>query len=225
MPFKEQNRRDSWPPTIVHLQDDDSTPIDDIDENPFVYFLTSPSPEDAEDEPDYFEDLTAGIEAENEIRTLVREVSPSAIQRIPLEAEDDSCSSTKDHRSFAMPLSLRDFTLAHESKKHDKKMQKQQVGDRNCPTQALRGRRLTSSRTSRGRGKARSLSAPRAHSWREPSPEVYSIPEEREDTELDVTPQLSSNTHADKAEPVLKETTIIVNAMKRVKKRVRWALP
>jgi hypothetical protein len=227
MPFKEQNRRDSWPPTIVRLRNNDSTPIDDIDENPFAYFLTSTSPRGSETECDYFEDLTAGIESDDEVRTPIREVSPSAIQRIPFETKDDSRSSTKDIESFPVPLTLRDFTLSHESKKHDKTLQKQQMGNLDYPTPSLRGRhtiRLTSSRLGRGRGMVRSLSATRAHSWREPSPEVYPIPEEREEAEQDLSPQLYSDVHGHKRDSAVRGEAVVANATK-VKKRVRWALP
>ena len=114
--FKEVNRRDSWPPTILRLHDDDLSP-EEIDANPFAYFLTSPGPED-DDEYEYYEDLSAGIEASNEPKTPVREVSPSSLQRTPSETAEDSHAS----KGFAIPLSLRDFSIAHSNSKKEKKV-------------------------------------------------------------------------------------------------------
>jgi hypothetical protein len=225
MPFKEQSRRDSWPPTIIHL--DDSSAIDDIDEDPFPYFLTSPAPEDTGDETSCFEDLTAGIEAGNEAGTSVREVSPSAIQRAPFQAEGDSYSSKKNIKSFGISLGLRGLRLARELRKHNR-VDGQRVDGLNVPTSTARGRnniRLTSRRESRGRGKARSLSTPRAHSWREPSPEVYPIPEEREDAEPELTPQPSSDIHVQAEGPMSRKKDRAIDTKTEVKKTVRWALP
>ncbi|RAL64142.1 hypothetical protein DID88_002035 [Monilinia fructigena] len=109
MPFNELQRRDSWPPTIIHLRENNGD-IESIDDNPFSYFLTSPG----EITDDDIDDFSAGIESDEEEKPEVREVSPSALQRAPLNDDDDD-----DHEDvlfgFAMPLSLKDFTRAHES--------------------------------------------------------------------------------------------------------------
>lgn len=225
--FKEINRRDSWPPTILRLHEDDLSP-EEIDTNPFAYFLTSPTPEDDEDY-EYFEDLSAGIEASNEPTTPVREVSPSSLQRTPLETADDSHVG----RAFGLPLSLRDFTLAHSPSKKDKKSlpDATDFGQPSPPpTPALRGRGMVRLAPNRGRGqtRSRSLSSPRPHSWREPSPDVWSIPEEREDTGLDDVPPLSLDWAEDSAqasgaeEAVIFEEPTHLPAKKKAKKRVHW---
>lgn len=226
--FKEVNRRDSWPPTILRLHDDDLSP-EEIDANPFAYFLTSPGPDD-DDEYEYFEDLSAGIEASNEHKTPVREVSPSSLQRMPLETDDDSHAG----KGFALPLSLRDFALAHsDSKKEKKALHRMADPDhtpQTPPTPALRGRgtvRLAQTARGRGHTRSRSLSSPRPHSWREPSPDVWSIPEEKEDTGLDDVPSLSLDWQEDSAQAsgaeealVFEEPTELVK--KKTKKRVHW---
>jgi hypothetical protein len=225
--FKEVNRRDSWPPTILRLHEDDLSP-EEIDANPFAYFLTSPTPED-DDDYEYFEDLSAGIEATNESTTPVREVSPSSLQRAPLETADDSHAG----KAFALPLSLRDFALAHSNSKKEKKaiLNTTDFGHPSPPpTPALRGRGTVRLAPNRGRGqtRSRSLSSPRPHSWREPSPDVWSIPEEKEDTSLDNVPPLSLDLAEDSAQASGAEEALIfeepteLEKKKKPKKRVHW---
>jgi len=180
MPFNElQRRRDSWPPTIIHIRDG-NTDVEAIDEDPFSFFLTSP--EDLDEDDFGIEDLSAGIESDDDSKPEVRSVSPSALQRSPLPDIDDE----DDSFGFAMPLSLKDFTVAHIHGRESRAAHRSGEGLKglgiNLPElTATRGRsqiRLTPSRSGRGRG--HSLPARRPHSWRAPSPEVYSIREERE---------------------------------------------
>lgn len=229
--FKEVNRRDSWPPTILRLHEDDLSP-EEIDANPFAYFLTSSAAADDDDDYEYFEDLSAGIEAPNESKTPVREVSPSSLQRTPLETDDDSHVGS----GFAIPLSLRDFTLSHSSSKRDKKAPLNTADSGRpspLPTAALRGRGTMRLAPNHGRGgqtRSRSLSSPRPHSWREPSPDVWSIPEEREDTGLDNVPPLSLDWAEDSAQASGAEEAVIFEEptepakKKKAKKRVHWGL-
>jgi hypothetical protein len=224
--FKEVNRRDSWPPTILRLHDDLSP--EEIDENPFAYFLTSPGPED-DDEYEYYEDLSAGIEASDEPKTPVREVSPSSLQRTPLETAEDSHAG----KGFAMPLSLRDFSIAPSNSKKEKKALHRTADldhiPQPPPTPALRGRgiiRLPPNRP-RGQTRSRSLSSPRPRSWCEPSPDVWSIPEEKEDTGLDDVPPLSLDWAEDSAQASGAEEALIFEeptepVKKKSKKRVHW---
>jgi hypothetical protein len=214
MPFKELNRRDSWPPTILRLQDDDEDLFTgDMDENPFAYFLTEPTPEDEEDDFD-FEDLSAGIEGDDKEKTPVREVSPSSLKRVPAPAEDLL-------GAFAVPLSLRDFTHTHEKNKHEK-------GSRTQMSQSIpsvRGRgtvRMGPTHRARGRGqtRTRSLSASRPSSWREPSPDMWSIPEEEEANINDV-PSLSRD---DLDTKQVEEPAVVAEPPKKVKKRVHWGI-
>jgi hypothetical protein len=181
MPFNElSRRRDSWPPTIIHIHDGNAD-IEAIDEDPFSFFLTSP--EDVDDDMDMdIEDLSAGIESDDDKPEEVRSVSPSALQRSPLPTDDDEDESF----GFAMPLSLKDFTIAHTSGRESRTAHRlgeslKGLGIKLPELTATRGRsqvRLINSRNGRGRG--RSLPARRPHSWQAPSPDVYSIMEERE---------------------------------------------
>jgi hypothetical protein len=187
--FNELQRRDSWPPTIVRLHNDhgdDDT--DAIDENPFSFFLTSP-----DDIDDFFdeEDLDAGIETPESAKSPVREISPSALQRAPLHDDEDE----EENYDFglAMPLSLKDFTTKHTSVRKQRAEQRKKDGLEvtglgillleHMSKPSTRGRakiRPIPTRGARGRGQTRSLSARRPQSWREPSPEIFSIKEERE---------------------------------------------
>ncbi|KAH8805556.1 hypothetical protein F5884DRAFT_680493 [Xylogone sp. PMI_703] len=131
MPYKAIHRRDSWPPTILRLNEDEE--IDDsgstssaIDEDPFSFFLSPP-----DDLDDDFEDLSAGIESSREKKKpKVRAVSPSKLAgRRPLlerddddeeaiyDDEDEEEESFVDRFGVALPISLRDFGRAHDKAK------------------------------------------------------------------------------------------------------------
>lgn len=206
MPFNQVHRRDSWPPTILHLHStspnaaSDSAP-DDID--PITFFLTPSTSLDDLDDEDYpfeIDDLLAGIEdssPHSAKRPEVREISPSKIQRAKItddpEVDLDSSNDENEdiHFDFSMPLlSLRDF-----SSKHTKSGRKSRL-DNHRSEEALTGLGITLPRSppsrgrekfrltpGRGRGQTRSLSARRPHSWREPSPELGRIEEMDEDAE------------------------------------------
>jgi hypothetical protein len=186
MPFNELQRRDSWPPTVLRIRDEEVDDTDPIDEDPFSFFLTSPEDIDIEDD----EDLSAGIESSKPKSPQVQEVSPSTIQKhsppLPLDDDDED-----EDFGLAMPLSLKDFTRRHVSDGR-KSRSTQRAADGllglgiAIPVTAVRGRatvRLTPSRSGRGRGQTRSLSARRPRSWRAPSPDLGSITEERESDE------------------------------------------
>jgi len=237
MPIHELQRRDSWPPTVVRLHNDD-TEEDPIDDDPFSFFLTSP--EELDDFLD--EDLSAGIETPDS-SSPVREVSPSALQRSPLPDEDSD--DEDDSFGLAMPLSLKDFTRKHSSSNGRKSRAGQRVDDLkglgialppNAEFSASRGRakvRLTPpSRSGRGRGQTRSLSARRPQSWSLPSPDIYSIKEERESDEdlkkdgevMDKfveTPISASAPASTRIDQVMMGVDM---GKKKPKKRVHWAL-
>ncbi|RDL30132.1 uncharacterized protein BP5553_10410 [Venustampulla echinocandica] len=188
MPFNQLQRRDSWPPTVLRLHDEDHDDEDfdlsDMDENPFSFFLTSP-----EDLDDSDEDLSAGIETSSSFKPTIREVSPSSLQRVPLP---ESSSDEDDDPALEMPLTLRTFTLLHTSGRKSRTGHHKSLGTGlgiSIPENvALRGRsrvKLSPTRSGHGRGsgrtRARSLGARRPQSWRLPSPDIWSIEEERED--------------------------------------------
>ncbi len=225
MPFNELQRRDSWPPTVLRIHDGDEEDTDEIDEDPFSFFLTSP--EDIDDFLD--EDLSAGIETPDSSRSPVREVSPSALQRAPLEDSDDDADG--DNFGLAMPLSLKDFTRKHSSGR------KSRTGQRSDDLKGLgivlpefsasRGRakvRLTPpARGPRGRGQTRSLSARRPQSWRLPSPDIYSITEERESDDEKKGEEKETPISAS-APATTKIDQMMIQMPKKPKKRVHWAI-
>jgi len=236
MPFNELQRRDSWPPTILRIRDDDEVdaPGEAIDENPFSYFLTSPEDLDnAVDIDTALEDLSAGIEPADEPRHKrdVRAVAPSTLQR------DSSSSSSHAHALglgiSAIPLSLRDFTLIHHTSHSNPPARKMNLSVSLTPSPSSRGR---SSTRGRRRGRTRSLSAPRRpHAWREPSPDVWSIPEERESGSDEgegaeakgKTTREESAVKEDKGrerEVNREEDKVKLSPVKKLKKRVHWAL-
>lgn len=223
MPFSEPSRRDSWPPTILRIREDDAGDTDAIDENPFSFFLTTP-----EDDIDDDEDLSAGIESRSSKSPQVREVSPSDIQRSPLPLDDDD----EDDADFglAMPLSLKDFTRKYTNDGRVSRAGNRAEEDLTglgiaIPISATRGRatvRLTPTRTGRGRGRTRSLSARRPRSWRAPSPDLGSIIEERESDEETKTGYLAVENYSASAPATTYITQAVISP--KPKKKVHWAL-
>jgi hypothetical protein len=211
MPFNELQRRESWPPTIIHIRKNHNPRTDTfepsaIDDNPFSYFLTSP--EDLDDSDD--EDLSAGIESSHSSKRLVRE-----------EEEDSPCES---------PMTLKDFTIKHTSGRKSRRGNHAGVtglGISIPESASTRGRarvKLAPSRPGIGRGRARTLSARRPpQSWSMPSPDIFSIEEENEDesqTEKTKTPEIivtsPDERHIYHLSPAAFEP--------KKKKKVHWAL-
>lgn len=235
--YNELQRRDSWPPTIVHLRssNNDADP-DVIDDNPFAFFLTSPDELD-----DFFDDeeLDAGIETPESSKSPVREVSPSSLQRAPLTLDEQDKEENYDF-GLAMPLSLKDFSAKHTSvrKKREEQRKAEELAlglgilfpeHASLAMAATRGRgkiRLVPTRGARGRGQTRSLSARRTQSWREPSPEIFSIKEEKEshdDTKVEGTEPISASAPTTSKIGVggLRASSPV--PIPKPKKRVHWA--
>lgn len=216
----------SWPPTQLRLRDiivtpdhDSDVPIlernmDFIDDDPLTYFLT---PTKEEDDP--MMDFDAGIDGPS--ADMIRSVSPSQLDggkknsgggstfarppsppRSPpalgestdeeMEDEDEEYVRLRPNQGLLLPLSLGDFF-------------KEQALLRTASfpgSKAQRGRKAIYTANS-----SRRRLSPR--SWREPSPDVWSIAEEPEDVAA-----LKAAESKKKAE---------VNG--KPKKRVRFALP
>jgi len=232
MPFNELQRRDSWPPTIVRICDDEPEIANEIDQDPFSFFLTSP--EDIDELLDD-DDLDAGIETLDSSRSHpVRTVSPSALQRVPLKNDEDDEDAEDDNIfGLAMPLSLKDFTFRHTTGRKSRADHRAEDTPKGLgiaiPEFSGRGRpnvRLTPSR-GRGRGQTRSLSARRPQSWREPSKDLYSITEEREsDDNGDRKKMMKSGEGAMGLSSSAPASTVIEQravVAPRQKKRVHWA--
>jgi len=239
MPFNQLQRRDSWPPTIVRIGGNDADTSAAIDENPFPYFITAPEEFDED-----LDDLGAGIESAHGPKPHIREVSPSSLQRRPLMDEDededeDDEELRRPNHGFTVPFSLKDFTASQEARRETVERQRSVVsgskGRATLEVVGARGRptvRLTPARRGRGRGQTRSVPIQRPHSWRGPSPDVFSIPEERE-SGSDEDPSRNGS-----REKIMEEEERKVEPREMVsppppppspkpkpKKRVRWALP
>jgi hypothetical protein len=222
MPFNELQRRDSWPPTILRINDEDADGLSPIDRDPFSYFLTSP------DELDDDEDLSAGIESATK-PTPVREISPSSLQRSPRldPVEDEDVDDIDEEFFLATPFSItdtpgdgRESRTAHRADALTGlgiSLPQHLVSVRGRPAVRL----APPSRGGRGRGQTRSLSARRPHSWRVPSPDLGSIMEEKEceeDTKIDSEKKKSKRDELSMNAPMPSEME-----KAKPKKRVHWA--
>lgn len=236
MPFNSFSRRDSWPPTRIRVASHtDEITDDDLDSNPFSYFLTRPE-DDAEGEMQNV-DLSAGIEQSTEgsssssKQPIIRSVSPSAIQRKRLDEyavyddDDDDEDYIRDLKTgFAVPMSLKEYLSANDVKKINHPGRKRDREPEHKTEPAIRGRGILKSPYGRGRSRTRSLSggAMRPHAWREPSPDVWSIPEAIEEddgyVERETTPALMEDVGDKENGPISPMTPIL-----KGKKRVHWA--
>lgn len=216
----------------------------DIDENPFSYFLETPSMDDYDDSFD----MSAGIEGSSTPpNPEIRSVSPSdfigrreekvlleegrRLKRERAREREERLLAEEENRGLAgwlgigAPLSLRDFTDRQKRKRCA-------TGPPSSSVQRGRGVvRLTPSHRGSGRVRSRSASIPRRHSWREPSPEIVSIPELEEFDEMMLdargqTPDLLSDNGMSELEGP--EEPEIVRKRPKLggkKKSVRWAMP
>lgn len=224
MPFNELQRCDSWPPTVLRIHEEDGPQADDIDTNPLSFFLTSP------DDVDDDEDLSAGIESSK--APQIREISPSTIQKHspPLPIIGDEDENEDAGFGLAMPLSLKDFTQQYTNNGRKSRATQraedglQGLGIAIPESTATRGRailRLTPSRSGRGRGQTRSLSARRPRSWRAPSPDLESIREERESDEEKLVVEMKQEMSV--SAPATSYMEQIATPVVKPKKRVHWA--
>jgi len=241
MPFNELQRRESWPPTVVRLRDNELEESEAIDANPISFFLT---PSDLSDFSDDDEDLSAGIESSSRKTLPIREISPSSIQKRspppPTIIEEDEEEDIEI--GMAMPLTLKEFTRKYSSDgRQSRSSQRTEDGLTGLGIAipegaARRGRatvRLTPSRngksTGRGQRQTRSLSARRPRSWRAPSPDLVPILEERESDEDE---HEKENITEDRKQEIsisappnayVEQVVKPVVEKKKKKKRVHWA--
>lgn len=186
MPMNTLEHRVSWPPTqlrILHADlHDDTIDEEDLDHDPFSYFLTK-----SEDNDDQLMDidLSAGIECRAGHDTAsepMQIASPSSLPSSPLSLNDDSdnaiLSSDDDEEEetyyegldteFGVPFIRKDFSAAGRLKRTFPRGSE----STNHGLEVIRPpnrRRL---------GRTRSLPTQRRRSWREPTSDVWSIPEE-----------------------------------------------
>ncbi|TLS25217.1 hypothetical protein PpBr36_07562 [Pyricularia pennisetigena] len=194
----------SWPPTQLHLREimtpdyDNDIPIlernlDFIDDDPLTYFLT---PTKEEDDP--MMDFDAGIDGSS--ADMIRSVSPSQLdggKKSSSNATSSSSSSSPFARPPTPPRSPPGLGESTDEEMDDDEDEYIRLGSRSqallplslsdfskeqallrtasFPGRSQRGRRVTYTANS-----SRRRLSPR--SWREPSPDVWSIEEEPEDS-------------------------------------------
>lgn len=222
MPSNQHQRKDSWPPTVLYLsaehEDKESdlatlrphessrrTDVEqdqNLDENPFSYFLSSPEDSDDDDE-----DLSAGIENSDSrsVGPITCTVSPSDFQRrnieeplSPVSSEEDYIYNPYDAEIFdigvAVPLTLREFSASHcHIKSRQLPVQTQSFTKLSGPKPGL-VRARSPSQHSVGSSRllhAHSYPVRKPRSWRRPSNNVWTIPEE----------SFSSNSSKESLEP------------------------
>ena len=248
MPASSQRHRtrwDSWPPTQMRLSPSveyDDTTIEDLDlsmdENPISYFLT-PAPLSDDEDLDMM-DFDAGIEDAKHPTPIVRSVSPSSLEALRLppprpptppkspstpDLDSDRAATPDDDEEYIRFAAGRSdpagFLLGpHDMYTPKKKLSDDYLSPASHPTAHLLSRGRATSRQGGSRPQGWQSRRSR-HSWREPSPDVWSIEEEKEE-----------ETRGGRETPfqdgrylqVAKAKMIDIKAAKP-KKRVRFALP
>ncbi|OTA67680.1 hypothetical protein K449DRAFT_400358 [Hypoxylon sp. EC38] len=185
--------------------DTNSTDEDELDaqwshENPMMYFLTPPTPKEEDLEFDF--EFDAGIEDANRPREVIRTVSPSTLDGLRkykpkdkladcavLDDEEEDDDDDEDYIRFhphghkSLPFGFEKFfdqtrstaTITSQTTEALLSPASFHVGS---PGGRPVRRFAPPRRSLRGRSPCQSLQ--RRHSWREPSPDVYSIEEEPE---------------------------------------------
>ncbi|KAI5919130.1 hypothetical protein F4810DRAFT_523484 [Camillea tinctor] len=236
---------ESWPPSPSRFPpslDDDgvSTDDDDLDipsshENPLTYFLTPATPKEEDLEFDF--EFDAGIEDSNSPRGIVRSISPSTLDGLkrykPRDKNkdcailDDDDDDDEDYIRFRpqtpLPFGFEDFF--DRPKQHSPITTSRSADSLLSPASfhvgSPRGRpakRFAPPPRRALHGRTRSLTLQRRHSWREPSPDVWSIEEEPEKETMSEMGLSVEDLDAQKTQP------IDIPAAKP-KKKVRFLLP
>lgn len=227
-----RSRRDSWPPTQVHLhstskEDVPRSLLDDLDDDPLTYFLT-PAP----DTDDFEADFDAGIQSPDGSVDVVRSVSPSSLdglRRSPSPDQDsDATSDDEEYIRFSSdrPTSRHSWLsrdLAVESLRYRPRTPTfgRSANALLLPSPsshlALPSRGRSAAKAPRRGALVRTMSAkarPR-QLWREPSPDVWSIEEETEEEMLS-----EGESRREGIQGGLRE-----GSAARPKKKVRFMLP
>ncbi|KAI1188496.1 hypothetical protein F5B17DRAFT_264833 [Nemania serpens] len=196
-----------FPPALDEDKDGLSTDDEDIDsstrpENPLKYFLTPATPGD--DELEFEFDFDAGIEDSSSPRRIVRSVSPSTLDglrrykpksretdyNVPEGREDDDDDDDEEYIRFtaqrSLPFGLDDYFdhPRHSSSGHSMSQSPDSLlSPSSFHVGSPRGhlaKRFTPPPRHVARGRPALRTLQRRHSWREPSPDVWSIDEEPE---------------------------------------------
>ncbi|KAI5867146.1 hypothetical protein GGS23DRAFT_163106 [Durotheca rogersii] len=233
------------PPSL----EDDSNSIDEDEpdapwssENPMMYFLTPPTPKGEDLEFEF--EFDAGIEDSNRPQEITRTVSPSTLDGLRKykprdrladcailddddeddESDDEEYIRFHPHGHTSLPFEFERFfdqtrptsTIISQTTESLLSPASFHVGS---PQERPPRRFAPPRRSFRGRSPYQSLQ--RRHSWREPSPDVYSIEEEPEKetmSEMGLSVEYLSEGEERKTQP------IDIPAAKP-RKRVRFVLP
>ncbi|KAI0515384.1 hypothetical protein F5B22DRAFT_187622 [Xylaria bambusicola] len=235
------------PPALDEDKDGLSTDDEDIDisrrpENPLKYFLTPATP--MEEELEFQFDFDAGIEDSNSPRQIVRSVSPSTLdglRRYKARSKEAGCAILDDddededddgeeYIRFTpqkpLPFGLDDYFDCPRRSSPNRRGSDSLLSPSSpsfhvgSPRGRLAKRFAPPPPSRRVRPHARTLQ--RRHSWREPSPDVWSIDEEPE-KETRSEMGLSTEDLDDGTEK--KTQPIDIPAAKPRKKKVRFVLP
>ncbi|KAI1262157.1 hypothetical protein F5Y18DRAFT_161610 [Xylariaceae sp. FL1019] len=235
------------PPALDEDRDGLSTDEDDVEpsstENPLKYFLTPATPREEEEELDFDFELDAGIEDSNGSRQIVRSISPSTLDGLKkykprnrnpdcaILDDDEDDEDEEDYIRFSphklLPFSLEDyFDRPRQSSAHTTLSQSAEaLISPSFHVGSPRGRlvkRFTPPPRRPSFSRGRSVSLQRRHSWREPSPDVWSIEEEPEKetmSEMGLSIEDLDDGQEKKTQP------IDIPAAKPRLKRVRFVLP
>ncbi|KAI1423740.1 hypothetical protein F5Y12DRAFT_513114 [Xylaria sp. FL1777] len=233
------------PPALDEDKDGLSTDDEDIDnssrpENPLKYFLTPATPREEELEFDF--DFDAGIEDSNSPRQIVRSVSPSTLdglRRYKARSKEEDCAildddddddedDDEDYIRFTpqkpLPFGLDDYfdhpRHSYPSHRASDSLLSPSSFHVGSPRGRLAKRFVPPPPPRRLRPLGRTLQ--RRHSWREPSPDVWSIDEEPEKetmSEMGLSTEDLDDGEEKKTQP------IDIPAAKPRKKKVRFVLP
>ncbi|KAI2643297.1 hypothetical protein GGS21DRAFT_8572 [Xylaria nigripes] len=241
------------PPALDEDRDGLSTDDEDPDsitrpENPLKYFLTPAVPEN--DELEFEFDFDAGIEDSNSPHHIIRSVSPSTLDGLrryqskqkesscAIIDEDDDDSDSDDGEEYirftpqkSLPFSLDGF--------FDHPRHCFSHGPMSRTTDALLSpasfhvgspggrlvKRLAPLHRRPPRGRPLGSTMRRRHSWREPSPDVWSIEEEPEKETMSEMGLSTENLNADGPEKKNKKTQPIDIPATKPGKKVRFILP
>jgi hypothetical protein len=242
------SRLDSWPPTQVRLnpflpsKDDPRPLLDDIDDDPLIFFLTpAPGLED-EDVDSSMMQFDAGIEDASSPRDIVRSVSPSTLGglskpkgRPASPGFDSDVPSTDDEEDddedYITSHNFKLLTLSEFAIDGPKLRSRPKSPVHSRPTNALPSRASFPGPSYRGRTGLRgrpppfrslSVRARPNHLWREPSPDVWSIEEE---TEEEIMSEMGNSviSRSDAGEEIIHMKDLRNTA--KPGKKVRFVLP
>jgi len=182
MSFFKLRHRHSWPPASVAAEKPE-TLAERINENPFAFFISPPESDYDEDPFDFSAGIITGSSQGRSRSTS----TPSK------NVDDDHTNELTITKAGKVPsATLRRLKAAVE--KHHPNLKLGLRGSQNRPAledlagvtaeQTVRGRKRNRllAEPSRGR-QTRSLSGGRAHVWREPSVDLWTVMEERESLE------------------------------------------